>query len=307
MGWKLVEKPKTMLVTKALVKEFLSMSKPPYDRPLSERRMQVYRKLLSESGFRPCTWASAYCKETKDTYRVNGKHTSTLLSKIDRDGNLVPMEPVPEFYVTVERYVCDEQEDVSKLYSTFDSSIGSRTSRDINHAFAAVMPELKECKAKAINLSVTALGWEAYGIRYSETPAPERAELLLDNSDFCCWFNDIAFPSDGESKRGQHLQRGSVATAMLGSYRKAKGDATEFWKEVRDESDPDRDSPTRKLARFLTRTVQGNPSNCRVSGKQAIVTMREMYVKCIHAWNAWRKNEETDLKYYSASKEPAFQ
>ena len=32
---------------------------------------------------------------------------------------------------------------------------------------------------------------------------------------------------------------------------------------------------------------------------------REFYVKCIHAWNAWRRNETTNLNYYADADVPA--
>src|SRR4051812_22803639 len=111
MGWKLTGRPKTQKVTKALAKAFVDMEAAPHDRPLSERRLQVYEKLLYMGEFRPVTWASAYCVETGETYRVNGKHTSIMLSGL---------EVLPDFFVTIEEYECDTLQDVAKLYSTFD-------------------------------------------------------------------------------------------------------------------------------------------------------------------------------------------
>jgi hypothetical protein len=30
-----------------------------------------------------------------------------------------------------------------------------------------------------------------------------------------------------------------------------------------------------------------------------------MFVKCLHAWNAWRRDTVTDLKYHAQAKIPA--
>ncbi len=135
MGWKLISKPQTVRVTKKIAKEFAEMDPAPHDRPLSERRLQVYQRIFTDGGFRPCTWAKAICEETNGIYRVNGKHTSTFLSGL---------ETLPEYYVTIEDYQCDTLEDVARLYATFDSKMQSRTASDINMSFAATIPELRE-------------------------------------------------------------------------------------------------------------------------------------------------------------------
>jgi hypothetical protein len=55
--YQLKGKPVTQRVTKKLAAEFAEMDPTPRDRPLSERRLSVYRSLWSKGLFRPCTWA----------------------------------------------------------------------------------------------------------------------------------------------------------------------------------------------------------------------------------------------------------
>src|SRR5579871_4306318 len=151
--WKMLEKPRTMLASKALVQELVEMEPAPYDRALSERRLLVYERILKEGSFRTVTWAAATCHETNNTYRVNGKHTATLLAK---------QNPIPEFHVTVERYACDTLQDVANLYNTFDSSLASRTASDINRAFAATIRELDGCPPRIVDLTVKAAAFHAW-------------------------------------------------------------------------------------------------------------------------------------------------
>lgn len=61
MSWKYLEKPRTVLASKHLVAEFFEMEPAPHDRPLSERRMQVYERILKDGSFRTVTWASVHC------------------------------------------------------------------------------------------------------------------------------------------------------------------------------------------------------------------------------------------------------
>ncbi len=293
MSWKQIEKPRTQLATKGLVKEFAEMDPAPYDRPLSERRLQVYHRILNNGEFRTVTWASTVCLETNNTYRVNGKHTATMLTGLD---------PLPEFHVTVERYQCDTLTDVGKLYNTFDSSLASRTTSDINLSFARTISELQPIGPKLINTAVAALAmykWDAKDV--ARIPPAERAEELMDNIDFMKWLLKILPPS-GVTGRGQssnlasRLCRASVLWAMRATYEKAPRLAEQFWLEVRDEINADRDNPTRVLARFLINATLAS-SGGRDKGKVP-TSNREVYAKSIHAWNAWRRGETTRLAYY---------
>ncbi len=292
--WKLHEKPKTVVASKSLVEEFVNMEPAPYDRALSERRMQVYERILKAGNFRPVVWASAMCYETNCTYRVNGKHTSTLLSR---------MNPIPEFYVTIERWACETLKDVSGLYNTYDSNVSSRTGADINMSFAAAIPELKDVPIKLINLTVSAasyIKWDEATLR--RVPAAERAEELLERSDFARWLYQVVKTADTHKMSlSKHLLRSPVATAMMATYDRAPSVAKHFWTAVRDESEANRDHPTRVLARFLVRAAIGSRSS---TAEKKLVGFREVYVKCLHAWNAYRKDEATSLQYHAKSPIP---
>jgi hypothetical protein len=305
MGWRLIDKPKTLKVTKLLAQRFAEMEPAPHDRPLSERRLLVYRRVLKEGGFRPVTWAVANCKETNGTYRVNGKHTSVMLAGVD---------PLPEFYAVVEEYECDTLEDVAKLYATFDSTTQSRSARDIYLSFAATVTELRDLPAHHISLAVTGMTFHlGNGSSTSvkgvgeRAQAADRAELLLEHPDFVVWMSGVL--SSGQvANRGRsqskHLQRQPVAAAMMGSWTRAKGAATEFWEAVRDETGTSPNLPDRKLARYLMTT--GVDTGGGGSRRLRPVPPREMYVKCVHAWNAWRKKETTNLNYYPDAEVPSF-
>lgn len=289
--YRLMGPPKTVKVTKKLSTEYANMTPAPRDRPLSERRLMVYERVVNLQGFRPVAWAKAYCKETGEWYRVNGKHTSTLFSG---------MESLPELYAVIEEFECDTLEDVAKLYSTYDSKMQSRTTRDINMSFAGTMPELTEVPGRVINLTVSGLSYHLWQDKYSETPAPERAELLLDHGDFCLFLNELIGP--GASHKYKHLARLGVAAAIFGGFKKAKGKCFEFWSAVRDETDTKPDDMSRQLARFLLTT---SSSTTRFSSKEKVGN-HQFYVMSIKAWNAWRNNKNVKLRYSATEKTPAF-
>jgi hypothetical protein len=289
MAWTLKERPTTRKVTKALAREYRDMDPAPHDRPLSKRRLDVYRAMVERDLFRPVTWAKAFCRETGGTYRVNGKHTSHLFADLD---------PLPELYVLEETYECETLEDVAKLYATFDSRMQSRNTSDINMSFAATVPALAGFSQKTINTAVAGMTYHLDPSEPWRKQPAERAETLLEYADFVVWLNDLFLRGEEGELSGKHIRRQPVAAAMFGCWLKAKGPATEFWTAVRDETNPDPSSPSRKLARYLHQTImKGGSSSPNALVKSA--TAREFYVRSLHAWNAWRKGEPTALRYYA--------
>lgn len=299
MGYELVGTPKTEKVTQALAIKFRDMDPVPHDRPLNPKRVEAYRKMLAVGLFRPVQWATVHCNETQSTYRVNGKHTSSLFAEY---------EELPQvIHATIEHYHCDDLDDVARLYATFDSRTQVRTTNDINRAFAAIDPELSELPTKIINLCVTALAYFKHGDNYCKVPAAERAECLLDdyNKAFVAWVHELLGSSSNKDAT-KLLWRSPVVAAMHACYTKSRRDANEFWLAVRDGTGSTPRTPDRLLNRFLlSKVVISGGANANSRKKSEIVSPREMYVKCLHAWNAWRRDTATDLKYHAQAKIPA--
>lgn len=300
MSWKLIDRPKTSRVTRAIATEFATMDPAPHDRPLSERRLVVYQRLLKSGSFRPVTWAKATCVETNSTYRVNGKHTSVMLSGL---------ETIPEFYVTIESYECDTLDDVARLYSTFDSSIQSRSANDIYLSFAGTITELKGVRSRTITNAASGMAMSTWQMTYNTQHQPaERAELLLDHPDFVLWLDSIYHTGEEGGRsltEAKHIHRVAVAAAMFDSWRKSQDDATTFWLAVRDETGTNPNNPDRVLAKFLSVSSVNTGNGSRVRRDFRRADPREIYVKCLHAWNAWRKGDTTRLNYHIDSEIPS--
>lgn len=298
MGYELVGTPKTETVTQSLAIRFRDMDPVPHDRPLNPKRVEAYRKMLAAGLFRPVQWATVHCNETQATYRVNGKHTSSLFAEY---------EELPQsLHATIEHYHCDDIDDVARLYATFDSRTQVRTTNDINRAFAAVDPELAEIPTKIINLCVTGIAYAMCGDGYRDLGAAQRAECLLEteNKVFVAWASDVLGTNNDNTRL---LWRGPVVAAMCATFRKSRKASSEFWMAVRDGSGATPKTPDRVLNRFLlSRTVShGGMTTGGRSASKTVCGPREMFVKCIHAWNAWRRDSTTDLKYHAQAKIPS--
>lgn len=295
MAYELVGTPKTEKVTQSLAIKFRDMDPVPHDRPLNPKRVEAYRKMLAAGLFRPVQWATVHCNETQATYRVNGKHTSNLFSEYEELPQLI--------HATIEHYHCDCLDDVARLYATFDSRTQVRTTNDINRAFAAVDPDLSELPSKLISICVTAISYSRYADLYTLRTAAERAECLLedDNKVFIAWLHSV-IGSKNENTR--HLWRSPVVAAMYASFNKSRKASNEFWLAVRDGTGSSPKKPDRVLHRYLLTRSVNNRASAGAKSNQ-LCPPREMFVKCLHAWNAWRRDTTTDLKYHAQAKIPA--
>lgn len=296
MGYELVGTPESEKVTQALAIKFRDMDPVPNDRPLNPKRVEAYRKMLAAGLFRPVQWATVYCNETQGTYRVNGKHTSNLFSEYENLPQTV--------HATIEHYHCDDLDDVARLYATFDSRTQLRTASDINRAFAAVDPELQEIPSRIVNMCVTAIAYATYGETFHQKAAAERAECLLEDANkvFIQWVFEV-LSSYTDSTR--HMCRAPVVSAMHMTFQKSRKASSEFWLAVRDGTGRTPKTPDRVLHRFLLSKSIGSGGGKVRGGSKAICGSREMFVKCLHAWNAWRRCTTTDLKYHAQAKIPA--
>lgn len=290
--WSQMEKPTAQKMSYALAKEFRDMEPCPHDRPLSPKRLNALQAKFDAGEFRSCVWAKCYCEETKKWYRVNGKHSSTMFAEMN--GKLPKGH---SFFVLVESYRCPTLEDVAKLYSSFDSRQSARSSGDIYRVFAATNPEISDVSRKVINMCVGAIAYAVHEFTVNQTTPEQRAVLMLEHVAFVRWTNNLVTGQDAS-----HVLRVPVLAAAFKTWTKAQKEATEFWSLVRDGSSPNFRGPDRVLHKYLLRTKVG--SNNTGKTEKDLATRHEMFVKCIHAWNAWRRNESTSLKYHAQAKTP---
>lgn len=303
-GWRQKGKPRSVEITRKLAREFVEMTPAPGDRPYRDFRSAAYIKLAQAGRFRNPLWGRAYCRETGIEYRVNGKHTATMMYEWD----LVAHGPYPKLHALIEEYECDTLADVADLYATYDSPSTTRSSGDINRMFAAAVPELAGIKEHMINRYVTGLNHTPQRSQHSTKTLAERADVLLTETAAIVWIDkNLMHPEKERDAKLKMLLRGPIIGAIFKSYKKDPLAALSFWTAVREESDPNNEAPSRKLARFL-RTGTMSRQRVRTSRENVQLTDgRELWVKACHAWNAWRKGKPTDLRYYPKAELPEFE
>lgn len=246
-------------------------------RPLRPKHVAMLRGEIEDGRFLIGNIAVAILNyDNKRKVIVNGQHQLKAL--------LVSNIPIRVIY---QEYSCDGPEDMANLYAGFDNH-AARSLGDV------VVPE-------SIALGVD--GWKGRTLRVivsaavsingaEEWPKREKAHLLGMYVKQGSFVNNIV----KESRSSRHLMRSSVVRAMMETYDKDWQSAKIFWEEVRDGAELKKNDPALLLKNYL-QTTSISTSNRRAASNQEAVTAREMYVKCLHAWNASRSGTKTNLRY----------
>lgn len=296
MGWSCVE-DKIVAGHRSvsrLSKEFAEMEPAPGDRNLNDGRAAKIKAAIVEGRFRTGDFASAYCKETDQTYRVNGKHQSKTLAAMNG-------ECPEDIKIHLARYEADTLADVADLYATFDARWSTRTPSDINRAFAGSVEELHGISSRIVNLAVVGINFASRGHETYNVPPEVRAIVLREYPGFVVWLHKIIGHNTKESR---YLKRSATVAAMFSTWQRSHKAAEQFWQLVVSAEGPDRTSADRVLNWYLvTHSLRSGAIGGGSTGAKS-ETARAMYVKCIHAWNAWRKGTKTELKYFPAADIP---
>lgn len=283
---KTIDGPKYLKLTRKLATEFANMTRCPDDREIQDARTQMLKKAVHAGRFRAPDWASAVCLETGIEYRVNGKHTSTMFSSWDGE--------LPKLMVSVTQFECQTLKEVAELYATYDAKFSTRNSSDIYVVYARSVPELANVHKSTIRLAAAGMGyarWERTTCT-GHSSNEDRANLLINNPDFVLWLEAL----QTKLKDNLFLHRGPVVAAMFKTWERDQEECDAFWNEVKTGSNTDTKSPSRVLQRWLLGVILSRKGNKDIEQTHD----HEMLVKCIHAFNAWKRGESTKLKYYAA-------
>jgi hypothetical protein len=115
---------------------------------------------------------------------------------------------------------------------------------------------------------------------------------------FGVWANEILSVKEAKGV----LNRSAVVAAMSRTFRRSQADADKFWKLVRDGTTANTRSVDRQLQRFLMTHSIGYGRGAATAKKTA--GHKELFARCVTAWNLWRKGETTEIRYYADKKIP---
>lgn len=267
--------PLTMEIAKHYDRMNVLFGERDPDSKTGKQRIGWLHEIYRAGKFHTPVWSDCLVTSEKGKkYRIDGGHSSRMLTQLGCD--------FPENMSVVIRHfrVVDIQTAV-RLYEQFNQGLSTRTFTDLIRNRSAYVK-------KIANLSPTTITKATRGIcSYLKLHNPTQSFDPLDfvevENDFIKWTSKFTGT--------QRMGRTAIVAAMYATYRMNKMMADEFWIMVRDGSAPEPDNATRTLEKFLREMFADKTSS-------KTYTSHCIYVKCCHAWNAWRQGKSTTLSYY---------
>jgi len=271
-------------LTPPTARELLEINVYEGQRKLRQNNLSSIETLMKRGEFTTGKIGIAILRHKKN-YRLlmNGQHISTLVSNLN-----ITVD------VMWEEALCKNDVDVAHYFASFDT-LGARNSSNILGAIKVALD--LDWPNRILSLVAGATMMADNGRAGMKTPYYLQ-NLLVKNQSFG---NHLLTILRGDAngvceKRLKFLLRKPIAFAILTTYKIDEGDSLKFWSVVRDGIELKKDDPRKKLRDYLLQTTfcftHGASSSRKVS------TYHELISKCITAWNAYRKGDRTDLKYY---------
>lgn len=262
----------------------------PQQRPVRQHQVAYLQTLMRLGAFRQPTEIH-YAQVGAQRYLVNGQHTLTALSQMQRP-----------LWLTVVTLTVTTLDEVDALYRTFDRGL-QRSWRDMYRALhpeeaPALLP--KQVGLLGSAMSLVALGGNIYGPgeHVGETPLYDMqrtpAVRLLLMAD---WEADAANLFSGLHGQRTHrhlLQRAAVLAVALMTYRWQPEKAHLFWPAVARDNGLTEGMPEKALLRYLQETParsKQSPAYCRAVAS---------------CWNAFYDQRELRQVRGRASTQPLF-
>jgi hypothetical protein len=274
---------KVVKVTRDLVQHINGLQPWNGDRAIIPKIMLQLEQRHQRGLLHTFQWVTATVN-SRTKYRINGKHSTTFLLSL-------PSIPDQFRACVMEFNVANEQE-LATLWSQFDSAVSARNMRQRIKANLASIKPLKDMQPDFVQSVLGGIGYSmCSGNRMKDTDA---ALCLLQKPEvqkFILWFHDLT--------SSKTLTKAPVSAAIWDTYHADETDSKVFWEQVRDASKNTVSQPANRLSHFLAESrIEKNGHHS--AGKQ-LVTLRAVYVKCLHAWNAYRNGSVTDLKYHASA------
>ena len=278
---KLVSRELTMLTPK-LADKLLPLNRFEHQRSICPKRLANLERVMKEGLFTDAAIIVASNGSGQD-FLLNGQHCSTGVRNTGISVN-----------ITLLQYACKDKAEMSHLFRQIDDGMNTRSILEVLNVERNIIGKgyWLRTTAPLLVTAVSLLEIQFANMGNARMSRDRKAEILTTYMEVGDFIDNIV----GASTRDmtvRFLRRGSVVAAMIKTYQKRKHSAQIFWEQVRDGIGLNRNSPQLRLRNYLMAiTLQGKGQN------------RQVFVKCIHAWNAYVTNSTTDLRYLESAKMP---
>ncbi len=281
--WK-VKSRNEIIVSKKEAEEYWKFNIYSAQRPINQQHLEQIKRALKDDTFRTGSVAIVSIKDEKDKkikLLVNGQHQ--LKAVIDTDSMMI---------ANIEEIDCETWEDVAEVYATYDQ--GGRGLYDLIGPYAEALEILWPPILTRLILSGGL--YKDGRINWDRQRKAASLHNYLKIGDFV--FSIFSTNGKIEWKDCAHMKRRAVIAAMMNTAEKNREAARKFWTDIRD-GEVKKTDPSRTLRDFLLGYSVDHGRGSQYSKK---ATEKEVYRKCLVAWNAFRKNTTTSLKVFNDSK-----
>ena len=261
-------------LTPDLANEFAEMPASVTERDLDPKRIARLREKVLSGLAISFNWARGKVLATGEIYRVNGHHSSLMLSKLN--GNFPA-----GLQAHVDDYEVDDANGLALLFRQFDDRKSARTLADISGVYQMIHDDLRQTPKEAARKAIEGAAWYEGRIVGIAMPKGDDVFTLFNQPKYHDFVKMVG--SVYSSKTPEFSQ--PVIGAMYGTYDRNPQDAETFWLDVaRQGGGNEEKHPTTVLDAWLLAGKQSdNPPG-----------QMEVYRACVLAWNAYRNRRNLD-------------
>ena len=276
MAYHICEQPAIQTITSERAKEMLKFNTFPGQRTMLHRKVEEYKAMMQAGTFRPSDVSFARSR-LGATYLVNGQHTLSAVAMCD-----IPL------VATVITYACDTDDDLWKLFASFDQ----QQNRSVRQCVAAARGLLHEHQLRQFSVSDLAkaatalfaieLGGGAIPYFYgAPVKKVDRIDMLNRHSRdvLCCMRYADSHP----------MMRVGVLASIVCTVRTARyhADALTFWDAVASGANLEVDDVRINLHKWLLLTAGNGQS-------QRSAFQRVQFATAVSFWNSWVQGKPRD-------------
>jgi hypothetical protein len=265
----------TKIITHDLAVAFSTMTASVGERLLDPHRVQYLKDKVLAGDALPFNWARVTTKDTNETARVNGLHSSTALASLNGD--------LPDGLIAyIDDYEVATSKDVPVLFKQFDSRRSVRSLADISGCYQMVTPELRNVPRESAQKAIGGIAWFERVVVGKPTPPGEEVFTLYYVPAYHPF---IQMVGRIYSKKTPEFKPGPVLGAMFGTFECDRAQSEQFWSDVSHEGAGHQEGhPTKTLDAWLL-----SVGKLKDEPKQM-----EIFRACALAWNAFRNNRTLD-------------
>lgn len=264
-----------------LATNILNMVEFSSDRPLDNNHVMRLLTAMKRGTFLAEQVQIVTCKFAGKDYRMNGQHTCWARLEMDEDLKC----PIQHL-----KYAAKTENDMRRLYASIDR-MKARSTGNIVCSYLFDTAEWKAFSKRTLVKVAEALAFWVWESDHQRTMHDgDDRSYLLQTTYFALGQHVAKFLEASKGIAGQHVRRRPVVAAMLATFQKAPQIATEFWSAVRDGTGFGSKNDPRLVLRngLVTSSISTGKG---ATAEKKSVSAEEIYRWCIHAWNAFRRDD----------------